>query len=173
MIRVLSATIAVVLFSSIVILIAGYFQPVSYTGELKEFFAERRPILWQSLTNLDLIEHTKPEVVSVEILSNNRGLITWRENLKRGHYRVFEIIEKKEPFKYVVELKENSKGLTGTWVYFLEQSSESSIVTIQEESENTSIWMRGIDFIRGRDVYLKKHMKTLRVALFRRLIDSP
>lgn len=173
MLRVFSGIIFFVASVGIVIWLLGFFQPREYSGDLKEFFVDRRQIVWQSLTNINLIPKTKRDIQSVEILEENFGLFTWRENTKKGGYRIYKIIEKKEPFKYTVELLESSVGLTGTWTYFLENSSGGSIVTIQEESKNNNIWIRGIDVIRGRDVNLKYYMKVLRVALFRRLIDLP
>lgn len=173
MFRVLSGVILFVAVLSALVWVFGYFSDPYYEGELKEYFVERRPIVWQSLTNAESFAELKRDVKDVTVLESDNGLIKWKEDLKGGGYRIYQILERKNPYRYIVELEESSYGLVGKWEFFLSQSSDGTLVEIKEESTTDNIWIRGINTIRGKDVNLKNQLKVLRVALFRRLIDSP
>lgn len=173
MFRVISGILAFVSFVLIVLLLVGYFSPEEYEGELSEFFTDRRAIVWQSLVNVENMPNVKTDIELLEILENNRGLLTWRENLLRGGFRTYRIVEKKEPFKYEINLFDSTEGVTGSWIFFLTQSSNGTTVKIIEDSKTTNVLLRGWHAILGRDVNLKYYMKVLRASLFRRLIDTP
>lgn len=95
MFRVFSGIILFCVGASILIWLLGYFQPENYSGELQEFFADRRPIIWQAMTDINSIPHIKNDVVNIEILEDNHGLLTWKENTKMGGYRIYQMVEKK------------------------------------------------------------------------------
>lgn len=173
MFRIISGISSLVVLAILVVMLVGYFTPIEYKGEMSEFFIDRRSVVWQALTNVQNIPNTKPDVKSVEILSNDRGLLTWKEQLDRGGFRNYRIVEKREPYKYVINLFENSRKIKGTWTFTISQTNSGSIVKIEEVSENNNVWLRGCYTILGGDVLLQREMKILRVALFRRLIDTP
>lgn len=173
MFRVLSGISAFVVFGFIVVLAVGYLAPVEYEGQISEFFIDRRAIIWQALVNVENIPKVKNDVERIEIISNDRGLIAWKEVLPMGKYRSYRTVEKKEPYKYTINMFESTSGLTGEWTFFISNSNNGTIVKVMEKSKNESVWLRGWQTILGRDTNLKNEMKILRVSLFRRLIDTP
>ena len=173
MLRVFTGIGSIVVFFILTILTLGYLAPVEYEGGISEFFIDRRPIIWQALTHIESIPKVKPDVDSIEITENNRGLITWTEYLGGDKFRTYRIVEKREPYKYVVNLFDSSNKITGTWTFILTQTQNGTVVKVEEVSKNENVWLRGWHTILGGDVRLKREMKVLRVALFRRLIDTP
>lgn len=171
--RFFSTIVALFIISVGFVFLLGYLEPEEYSGEVKEFFPERRHIIWEGLVDVSRIPRVKNDVESVIILSNNRGLVTWKENLRRGGYRSYKTVEKREPYRYTVQLFESSSGLKGTWTYALKSSDNGTIVQIIEESTLQNTWLRGIGRIRGRDTHLLQSLKEIRVLLFRNLLDTP
>lgn len=159
---------------AVTVWVLGKSEPVEYKGEIIEPFDDEREVVWQVLTDVRRIPYIKNDVDQVSILEDNRGLVTWDEKLKRGGFRKFKTVEKRLPTKYVIELYESSYGLTGTWTYYLQKDKEDKVqVLVQEESRLENVWLRGLNKIRGRNVYLRDSLKSIRVGLFRNLIDSP
>lgn len=156
-----------------IVLILGYISPVEYEGEIREFFPERRHIIWEGLADVNRIPKVKRDVKSVFITSNDRGLVVWTENLKKGGSRSYRTVEKRDPYRYTINLFSSSFGVTGTWTHVLQSTEKGTVVQVLEKSETKNIWMRGINKIRGRDIYLKNVVKEIRVLLFRNLIDTP
>jgi len=156
-----------------IILIVGKIQSPEFEGQLEVEVPDRRNVVWGAVTDVTRIPYIKRDVEQVEILSNNRGLITWRENLKRGGTRTYVTLEKKEPFLYTIELINSTSGITGTWTYVMKTTENGTLITLHERSITKNVWIRGINKFRGRDNNLIVLIKSLRVALFRNLIDTP
>lgn len=166
--------IVVALFVSLVFVL-GQNEPIEYEGYATQFFPERRNILWDGITDINRVPYIKKDVKTVTILQNDRGLITWKEDLKmRKGTRTWKIIEKREPSKYVVELLDSSWGVTGTWTYILKEGEDGGTnIQVVENSKTENVWLRGLNKIRGRDIYIIRAFKEMRVLLFRNLIDTP
>lgn len=175
MLRIFSGVIIFIVVVTSFIFILGKTEPISFKGELAENFEERREVIWDTLVDQNRIPQVKKDVKKISILEDNRGLITWNEEIDGGGIRRYRTIEKRAPSKYVVELYDSSFGLTGTWTYFLQSNNEGrgTTVLIQEDSETTNTFLRGINKLRGRDVYIKKALKSIRVGLFRNLLNTP
>lgn len=173
MLKLLSLTIVVVGFLIALVMVLGYSEPLSYEGTLTENFDDNRDIVWNTLNNIESVPDKKPDVVSVEFLSNERGVVSWREELERGGFRVYKTLEKITPSRLVIELIESSNGVTGIWTYELKKNGTSTEVKISETSKTDNVWIRGINKIRGKDVYLLKEMKYIRVGLFQNLLTKP
>lgn len=157
-------------FAGLVFLL-GYSEQEVFQGSITEVFDDDRETIWNLLITPTTIADRKNDVISIEILSNNRGLISWKEVLDNGGTRIYQMVERKSPNKLVVELSANSDPYIGRWTYLLtESSSKATQVTITEESITTSPWLRGLNSIRGRDVYLLAEMKSIRVGLFQNLL---
>lgn len=175
MIRIFSAVIIFLIASVGITYILGRMEPVAYKGELSEHFNERPLVIWNTLVDPKRIPQIKSDVEKVILKEDNRGLITWDEELSRGRIRKWRTISKTIPYKYVVELYESTDGLTGTWTYFLQtgKDEEGTTILVQEESETKNIFLRGINKLRGRDVYLRKSLKSIRVGLLKNLLNTP
>jgi len=173
MLKLLSLTLVVVGFLAFLVMILGYSEPISYEGTLTERFDDKREVVWTILNSIEEIQTRKPDVIAVNFLSTERGIVSWREDLENGGFRVYKTLEKTTPSRLVVELLESSYGVTGVWTYTLVQSGTMAEVTITEKSKTDNVWVRGINKIKGRNIYLVKEMKYIRVGLFQNLLTKP
>ena len=67
---------------------------------------------------------------------------------------------------------DNISGLQGTWTYYLSMEGGKGKITITEKSKQEDIIRRGIDVITGREKYINREFKWLRVKLFEELIEG-
>lgn len=173
MLKILSLTVTVVLVLLFVVALIGYAAPAEYSGSLTERFEEKTNVVWKSIVSIEDIPENKRDVESVEILSNSRGLYTWKENLSGEGFRIYGMTERREPYRIVLELKESTNGLHGTWTYTLEDLGEAGTnLTIAEESTLDKVFVRGLQTIQGRDINLIRAMKSVRVGLLQRLLHE-
>jgi hypothetical protein len=165
-----TVVIAIILF--IGFLVVAALAPESYSSTREELFIDRPEEVWENLTSVDVIPRRKREVQRVEIVYQDRGKISWREFLKNGEMRMLSIINR-DHLRYVeIQQFQSSYGVTGTWTYTLEKIDDKTLLTVTEDSLNTNMWLRGWYTIRGRDVLLKREIKSLRVSLFQRLLTT-
>jgi len=155
-----------------VFVLIGYTAPDGYKGQIKEVFPDRRVTIWKNLTSVETIHLRKKDVESVDLLSNDINGIAWRENLGRGEFRLLNIIERDSPRRFVVEQIKASNGVTGTWIFELNEVGDKTEITITEDSENKNIWLRSYYTLMGRDILLRKELKSLRVSLLQRLLTT-
>lgn len=170
MLRVLSLALTVAAFLATVIWLVGYGAQEHYEGNLKTILEDNKGRIWEELTTVNQYALRKKDVERVEILENDRGLLTWKEYTKYGGYRTFKTLEQRKPDYWVIEMYESSNGFTGAWKYTLDQQETKTIVTSYEISDNENVWLRGLWTFAGRDIYMTRTYKWLRVALFDRLI---
>lgn len=175
MIRIFSAVIIFLVVGTAFIYILGATEPVAFKGEISEHFNDRRQVIWDTLVDPKRIPQVKSDVRTVIIQEDNRGLIIWDEELGGGKIRRYKTVEKREPSKYVIELYDSSYGLKGTWTYFLQsdKSGIGTVVLVQEESNTNNTFLRGVNKLRGRDVYIRDALKSIRVGLFKNLLNTP
>jgi len=170
MLRVLSLGLTVFAFLATVVWLVGYGASDNYRGELTANLEDNKERIWEELTNVQNYPSRKPDVERVEILENDRGLLTWKEYTKYGGFREFKALEQRKPELWIIELYDSSNKVTGAWKYTLVQDEKITKVTAYEVSENKNVWLRGLWTFSGRDIQMTRTFKWLRVALFDRLI---
>lgn len=154
-------------------LVVAALAPKAYEGEITVAFPDRRIDIWNNLTSLETVMTRDPDVVRVEQLSESYEAVVWKEYLRNGDVRQLRVIERHPPEYFKVEQFKSDTGITGTWEYTLRQGPNYTTVVIKEQSYNDNFWVRGWHTLIGRNILLKREVKSLRVALFTRLIETP
>lgn len=157
----------------VVFYLIGVLAPQAYEGEKKATFTDTSADIWKNLTTLETIQYRKPDVERVEQLSESYESVVWREYLRNGGTRTFKVLEREAPNHFKVERFQSSDGVTGTWTYDFLETDEYTIVTIREESLNQNVWKRAWYTLMGRSILLRREVKSLRVSLFDRLLQTP
>lgn len=169
MFKVLSLTVIVAIVLCGIVYIVGYQANPEFSGSETVIFDASIDDTWNVITNVQWITTIKEKVDRVQ-LTNNEGT-SWAEIDRGGAIRYYSIIEKNKPKRYLVELTESTSGLTGTWRYDLhELEDKQTQVTITEMSTNRSVFNRGIETFRGRDVHIQQAFKSIRVGIFEQLL---
>ena len=81
-----------------------------------------------------------------------------------GGYIIFEVMEEVPYQKITMRMSESTFAMTGTWTYELEKQDKETRVTIKEDSENHSVYVRSILTLYGRDANLKQEMDLIEKA---------
>lgn len=166
-------TIALLIVLVLSFYLVGVLAPVQYKGEKKATFTDTSSDIWRNLTTVETIPKRKPDVVRVEQVSETYEAVVWREHLKNGNSRTFRVLEREAPNHFKVELFQSDDGIIGTWTYDLVETNNYTVVTINEESFNQNVWKRAWHTLLGRSILLRREVKSLRVSLFDRLIQTP
>jgi hypothetical protein len=153
----------------------GILAPEYYEGEKREVFPDTEIDVWKNLTSLESIKDRKPDVVRIEVIEETRDGIVWIEHLKNGNKRTLRLGEREIPVFFSVEILQSDNGYTGKFEYFLYQNSEtqSTEILIKEKSYNDNVVLRAWHTILGRNVNLRREVKSLRVSFFQRLLTTP
>lgn len=170
MLRILSLALTVFAFLGTVLWLVGYGARDHYEGNITAYLEDTQERVWEELTTVERYALRKPDVSRVEILENDRGLLTWKEYTKYGGYRIFRTVEQKKPEFWTIELYESTNGFTGAWKYTLKQDDKKTTLTAYEISDNKNVWLRGLWTFSGRSINMTRTFKWLRVALFDRLV---
>jgi hypothetical protein len=168
-------TLLVISLLTIAFFATGYLAPQEYVGERRDSFIDTQIDVWRNLTSLETITGRKPEVERVVVIEENRDGIIWTEYLKNGKQRTLRVAEREVPTYFVVERIQSDDGLTGRWEFYLSENKDTKMtdVLIKEKSTNTNIVLRAWHTIIGRSINLRREMKSLRVSLFQRLLNTP
>jgi len=151
----------------------GFLASDLHEGEVKDYFLDRRVDVWHNIVSVENIPLRRRDIEHIDILSDDIDGIVWREHLKNGDTRVLRVIERHIPERFVIERFKSSDGVTGTWEFTLKTVGNKTEVTIKENSINRNLWLRAYYTIRGRNILLRRELKSLRVSLFQRLITTP
>lgn len=164
------AVIVILLF--IIFLLISVFSPVNFKGEKVELMLDRPEVIWKSLTDVEKIPKRKQDVASIDIISYDRQIEGWRENLRDGGFRMYRVVERFPHSNLKLELISSSNGVSGTWEYELEKRGSRTKLKIKEESMTPDLWLRGWYTILGRNILIRRELKSLRVSLFQKLLTT-
>lgn len=168
-------TLLVISLLVIAFFATGYLASEQYEGERRDSFIDTQIDVWRNLTSLETITGRKPEVERVVVIEDNRDGIIWVEYLKNGTQRTLRVAEREVPNYFVVERIQSDDGLIGRWEFYLSENKDTKMtdVLIKEKSTNTDVVLRAWHTIIGRNINLRREMKSLRVSLFQRLLNTP
>lgn len=163
-------TIIILFFAYVMV---GYMAPDFYEGEVTEYFLDRRVDIWKNLVSVEVIPLRRKDVESIVVFGDDIEGIVWRENLKNGNTRFLRVIERHTPERFVIERFKSDNGVTGVWEFNLREVGDKTEITIHEKSLNKNLWLRAYYTVMGRNILLRREVKSLRVSLFQRLITTP
>ncbi|WP_025179220.1 SRPBCC family protein [Leptospira kirschneri] len=140
----------------------GVFANPKFEGNISGTVNAPVEKVFQHLLNLEEIPKYRQEVVDVILEGKNtKGYPIWKEGTDMGGYIHFEMTEREENSQVRVEMKESSFGMKGSWDYRLQPDGGKTKITINEVSEVSSIPIRAIFMIVGKDANLKKELEIL------------
>ncbi|MCW7491381.1 SRPBCC family protein [Leptospira sp. 2 VSF19] len=145
-------------------LAVGYFQDSKFHAETSEWLKAEPEEIWAYITDVNDLPNRRKEVVAIKILETRAdGIIQkWEETPDMGGYMIFELRESIPNKLWKIELTDASFKMRGSWTYSLERKIPGTVVTITEDSEITSVPVRGAYFLAGRDATLQKEMELIR-----------
>ncbi|EKR72614.1 SRPBCC family protein [Leptospira noguchii] len=140
----------------------GAFANPKFEGNISATVNAPVERVFQHLLNLEEIPKYRKEVIHVILEGKNtKGYPIWKEEVDMGGYIHFEMTEREENSRVRVEMKESSFGMKGSWDYKLQSDGNKTKITINEVSEVSSIPIRAIFMIVGKDANLKKELEIL------------
>lgn len=173
MFKIFSLTISILIFLLLVVVLFGLLSDPNYKIVLSALYDDKIDRVWQVLTEVEKYPETKKDVIQLEILEKNFNSITkWREIVSNKRSREYEMLEKNNQNKFVLKMKDSLTGLEGIWTYTLIQENKETELKISEESVVNNLLWRGILKIIGREYFINKEFKWLRVNLFQKLLLS-
>ncbi|TGL51686.1 SRPBCC family protein [Leptospira kemamanensis] len=148
----------------VLFLAVGYFQDPKFQKETSEWLKAEPEDIWNYITDINDLPNRRKEVVAIKILETRQdGTPTkWMETPDMGGFMIFELRESIPNRKWKIELIDASIKMRGSWTYILEPKIPGTVVTIIEDSEITSIPVRGASVLAGRDATLLKEMEFIR-----------
>ncbi|TGK25929.1 SRPBCC family protein [Leptospira yasudae] len=143
----------------------GIFADPKFEGEISETINAPVDKVYQHLLNLEAIPKYRPEVTEVVLEGKSaKGYPIWKEGTDMGGYIHFEMLEREENSRVRIEMKESSFGMKGIWDYKLKAEGNKTKITISETSEVSSIPIRSIFSLVGKDANLKKEIEILKTV---------
>ncbi|TGL65629.1 SRPBCC family protein [Leptospira jelokensis] len=148
----------------VLFLAVGYFQDPKFHKETSEWLKAEPEDIWHYITDINDLPNRRKEVVAIQILElRPDGTPTkWKETPDMGGYMIFELRESIPNRKWKIELTDANFKMRGSWTYVLEPKIPGTLVIITEDSEITSIPVRGAYYLAGRDATLQKEMELIR-----------
>lgn len=142
----------------------GYYQDSKFIGTKSEWIGADPEDIWAYLTDIEDVVNRRSEVSSVEILERfpNKTPKKWKEIPDLGGFMIFEVVTSERPKIWKISLTDSSFKLRGTWTYELSKKEPGTVFTVTEESEITSIPVRGAYYLSGRDATLQKEIDLIR-----------
>jgi hypothetical protein len=175
MARVLSLTLSIIGFVFLAFFITGYVIGENYKGEEKFTVNYSQRDVWSLLTDLRNFENTRNNIENFEVLAKYKGLYAWKEEYFNGDIKNYRhaYIEKNKTV--IIEMTESNYGVTGVWRFDIRSgsTSDSTTITITEDSVNTSVLGRGIRFYFGQNKETQDWIKFIKTGLFGRLLTTP
>ncbi|TGM72346.1 SRPBCC family protein [Leptospira mtsangambouensis] len=147
----------------VLFLAVGYFQDPKFHSKTSEWLKAEPEDIWAYITDVNDLPNRRKEVVAIKILETRAdGMIQkWEETPDMGGYMIFELRESIPNKLWKIELIDASFKMRGSWTYTLERKIPGTVVTIAEDSEITSVPVRGAYFLAGRDATLQKEMELI------------
>jgi hypothetical protein len=154
--KIILIVLAVMISITGIFYLMGHFASREFKGTVTQK-VEASPIsIWDLLNDIDGLPSRRKEITKVERMGKNeKGFERWKEHTDMGGYMVFEITELIPKEKMVVEMKESTFGMSGTWTYQLNEEGNATVVTVTEDSNTDNVWLRSIMTLAGRDANLK------------------
>lgn len=144
----------------------GYVAHQDFEGQATRTLTAPVEQVWEVLTDLEDLPNRRKEIVKVEMAeANAQGLPTWKEYTDMGGYILFEYLEKIEREKLVVNMKESTFGMSGTWTYELRPVGNETQLTIIENSTIDNVMIRSLMTITGRSANLFREFEVIEKAL--------
>lgn len=157
-----------VLFSlAVTFVLVGMFAPAGHRGKITKTYDHSPQEVWNVLTDIEGMANRRGDIASIEMNGpGSNGYVSWREHMQMGGYIDFEIVDSIPLHLLEVQIIEGSYAMEGKWLYQLEGlPGNKTEVTIMEESQVESFFMRTLMFFAGRDKFIKQEHKYLRKAL--------
>lgn len=140
----------------------GVFAEPKFEGEITGTINAPVEKVYRHLLDLKSIPKYRKEVTEVIADGKNeKGYPIWREGTDMGGYIHFEMLDQEENTRVRLQMKESSFGMKGIWEYRLKAEGTKTKIQILESSENSSVWIRSIFSIVGRNANLKKELEIL------------
>ncbi len=144
----------------------GYMARHDFEGQVTQTYQVPIEQVWEVLTDLDELPNRRKEIVKLEMVeANAQGLASWKEYTDMGGYILFEYLEKVDYEKLVVNMKESTFGMSGTWTYQLTPHGKGTQLTIIEHSRIDNIMVRSMMTLTGRSANLYRELEMIEKAL--------
>jgi hypothetical protein len=151
---------------------AGYLAPIEYQKSKSATFEDKQGAVWNAIVDIEKYVDRKKDIQKVEIVEKQFGAIKkWKEYYKTTTLE-YEITRQEKPRIFTINVKDNFKKIDRDIEYFLNTEDNRTRLTVSEVSRAEHIFWRGATTLLGRDNFIDRELKWVRVALFQKLLNS-
>jgi hypothetical protein len=157
----------------LVILISGKIADQSFNYETTVPFDVSKSLIWIVINDIDGYKINKNRIVSLEKTGfYYETVISWKESYNFNISKDYKVLRKINEEILVLKVK-NSFTKTDTKLTFeLSENETNSFLKVKEETISKNIFWRGIRNLLGKDSYVNREIKWVRVGLYNFLINK-
>lgn len=173
MLRILSATIVVILILVGIVFVIGLNAGPKVDTEFVVLMDYNSKYLFNFFEDIEKYPYRKNGLETLVVLDKQgQEIVRWRENYENGVWREYQIVGI-NPDKYLaLEILASSDSLKGTIEFYFNEKDKYTEIFSSEKSTIDDVFMRGIRAISGDDSFLEDQIKWLRVAIQQDLIEK-
>jgi hypothetical protein len=171
--RIFISSIIVVLLFICLFFIVGFIAPTDFQKSKSTLFEDRQSTVWTAILDIEQYINRKKDIQRVEIVERRFGSIRkWIEYYPLNEVLEYEIIRQESPTVFTISVKDEYRKIYREVEYFIEQQTDKTKLTVSEVSRAEDLFWRGVTTLFGRDNFIDKQLKWIRVALFEELLDD-
>jgi|GEM_PF-2925993 len=155
------------------IFVAGFVSDPEYRDSKSTLFDDKIENVWSVMTDVEGYIDNKKNIQRIEVTDKYFNTInSWDEFYPRGEVYSFELVTKDSPNLFVLNISNKNREIDRTLEYYLSQNGTNTKLTITEISNSNHLFWRGVETLLGRNNFIERELKWIRVGLFEELIDN-
>lgn len=171
--RIFASIIVSIVVLFIVIMVTGYVSPVEYSNSKSTLFEDKPEVVWGVVTDIEKYLDRKKDIEKLEIVKKEFGATReWKEYYSRNEILDYKIIRQSSPNLFIVNVKDDFRKIDRDIEYYIEQQNNETRLIVSEVSTANHIFWRGVTTLLGRDNFIDRQLKWVRVALFQNLLND-
>jgi len=119
----------------LLVVVVGSLLPKEHVASRSIQLAQPPEAVWATITDFARQPTWRPELRSVELVSEENGQPIWREIPKRGMPMTLQTMEADQPRRLVRRIADPKLPFGGRWIYELEPADGGCRLTITEQGE--------------------------------------
>lgn len=155
------AGLGVIVLAVLLVYAIGAALPVAHTASLSARIEAPQDSLWALITDVRRFPEWRPDVRSVEVVSDEPGPLSWRETTGMGAL-TFVVDQWDPPRRLVARIADQGIPFGGSWTYVLEPAGDGTSLTITEDGEVYNPLFRFMSrFIFGHEGTLRAYLEAV------------
>ncbi|HEV2804349.1 MAG TPA: SRPBCC family protein [Chthoniobacterales bacterium] len=145
----------------VIVLLIGAFLPRNHVASREIILRRSQEEIYAVIRDFPSAPAWRPDLQSVEMLSDVDGRVRFREQSKQGRI-TYEVVEDKSPRTLVTRIVDQDLGYSGTWTYALSPADHGTQVRITEAGEVSNVLFRFLSrFVFGHTATMDAYLRAL------------